>query len=133
MENRFSSRLTSRIDGDEYERRVLSAARAPWVLSGGSNVAKARSQWLFLSFRLIADGDPELQKAQSQAGHVFKNGVYRVEACFSGSAVTSQSARGPRFRLLPLLRQSFLFVAGDDSRALFRRASDSIWSHVAAE
>jgi hypothetical protein len=48
VENRFSNRLTSTVSGDEYERRVLTAARVHWVLSGGTNVATERTRWVFL-------------------------------------------------------------------------------------
>lgn len=65
-ENRFSSRLTARITSEEYQRRVLSAARVHWILSGGTNVTPTRTQWLFLSFRSVVPGDSELQLAQEQ-------------------------------------------------------------------
>jgi hypothetical protein len=134
VENRFSIRLLSRITAEEYEARVLAAARVHWVLSGGTNVTPTRTRWLLLSFRSVVSGDSELQQAQQEAGHTLGGDAYRVEACFVGSGdPTTASPKGPKFRLLPLTRHNFLFVAPPDSRALRRRDTDPQWSSVAAE
>jgi hypothetical protein len=134
MENRFSNRLTSRITAEEYERRVIAAARVHWVLSGGTSVAKERRKWLFLSFRTVASGDPELLLAQDQTGHVFDGVIYRVETCFVGNSDPSiPSPRGPRFRLLPIVQRNFLFVSAEDSVALRRRDENPQWGRASAE
>jgi hypothetical protein len=95
-ENRFSNRLTAAISGEEYERRVLAAARVHWVLSGGTNVAMERTKWLFLSFRTVPTGDPELQAAQNEAGHILDGTVYRVETCFIGDVDSDPSIESPK-------------------------------------
>jgi hypothetical protein len=134
LENRFSSRLTARITSEEYQRRVLSAARVHWILSGGTNVTPTRTQWLFLSFRSVVPGNSELQLAQEQGGHILHPPVYRVEACFVGADdPTVESPKGPRFRRLPLRQQNFFFVSANDPVALRRRATDARWQHVPAE
>ena len=134
IENRFSSRLLARISAEEYQRRVLAAARVHWILSGGTNVAQERVKWLFLSFRSVSLGDPELQSAQNQGGHIMEGPVYRVETCFLGDKDPSiPSPKGPRFKLVPLKRRNFLFVTGEDSVGLRRREEDPQWSRVAAE
>jgi hypothetical protein len=136
IENRFSNRLTSRITADEYERRVLAAARVHWVLSGGTNVAQERTRWLFLSFRAVTSGDRELQAAQDQASHVLDGTIYRVETCFIGNPKDDPSLpspKGPRFRLLPLVQRNFLFVSAEDSTALRRREENPQWGRAAAE
>ncbi|MGH9719631.1 MAG: hypothetical protein ACRD8O_05425, partial [Bryobacteraceae bacterium] len=134
LENRFSIRLTSRITAEEYQRRVLAAARVHWVLSGGVNVRPTRTKWLLLSFRSVPSGEPELQQAQQQAGRILNGPVYRVEACFVGTVdPTVDSPKGPRFRLLPVQQHSFFFVAPQDTRALRRRATDPQWGSAAAE
>jgi hypothetical protein len=134
VENRFSARLLSRITAEEYEARVLSAARVHWVLSGGTDVTPTRTQWLLLSFRSVSLGDPELAQAQQQAGRVLTGSPYRVEACFVGSGdPTVASPRGPRFRRLPLTRHNVIFVSARDTLALRRRDADPQWSAVAAE
>ena len=94
-ESRFNNRLIARVNAEEYQRRVLAAARVHWILSGGMNVRPTRTQWLILSFRRVSDGDPELQTAQSQGGHILEGRSYRVEACFvgDGSSVTASPVR----------------------------------------
>jgi hypothetical protein len=136
VENRFSNRLTSTVSGDEYERRVLTAARVHWVLSGGTNVSTERTRWLFLSYRIVSAGDPELQTAQNDAGHILDGKVYRVEACFIGDVNTDPSMpspKGPRFRLLPVTKRNFFFVSASDVMALRRREEDPQWARARAE
>jgi hypothetical protein len=136
VENRFSNRLTSRISAEEYERRVLAAARVHWVLSGGTNVSTTRAEWLLLSFRSVSHGDPELLQAQNQAGFIFDGGVYRVEACFIGNVQSDpsiESPKGPRFRLLPLQQHNFLFVSAQDFYALRRRDANPQWGRAKSE
>ena len=135
-ENRFSNRLTARINADEYQRRVIAAARVHWVLSGGTNVATERTRWLFLSFRSVSLGDPDLQTAQNQAGHILDGNVYRVETCFIGSVGTDpsrESPKGPRYRLLPVMHRNLFFVSAEDSTALRRRDDNPQWGAAAAE
>ena len=134
VENRFSPRLLARITSEEYERRVLAAARVHWMLSGGTGVARTRQHWLFLSFQTTAAGDPVLQVAQGQAGHVFHGAVYWVEVSFVPDGdPTIASPRGPRFRLLPLQQRNSIFVSPTDPVALRRRATDLTWARVRAE
>jgi hypothetical protein len=134
VEHRFSSRLTARIVTEEYQRRVLAAARVHWVLSGGTDVRPTRTRWLFLSFRQVSSGDPELQAAQNQAGHILDGEAYRVEVSFIGSGdATIVSPRGPRFRLLPIRQRNLLFVSAADPVALRRRETDPQWARVRAE
>jgi hypothetical protein len=134
VEHRFSGRLTARIVAEEYQRRVLAAARVHWVLSGGTDVRPTRARWLFLSFRQVSSGDPELQTAQGQAGHILGGPAYRVEASFIGGGdPTVASPRGPRFRLVPLRQRNFLFVSAADPLALRRRETDPQWARVRAE
>jgi hypothetical protein len=134
VENRFSNRLTARITSEEYQRRVLAASRVHWILSGGVDVTPTRTQWLLLSFRTVSTGDPELQTAQRQGGHVLDGVVYRVEACFVGEGdPTVSSPKGPRFRRLPLRRHNLFFVAAGESIALRRRSIDQRWARAVSE
>lgn len=135
VENRFSGRLTARITAEEYQRRVLCAARVHWALSGGFDVVPTRRSWLILSFRRVSPGDPELIAAQNDASHVFKSDtIYRAEMCFVGRLdPTRPSPKGPRFRLLPLRRQNSFFVAPNDAFVLRRRASDPTWGRAKGE
>jgi hypothetical protein len=133
-ENRFNNRLISRVSAEEYQRRVLVAARVHWILSGGTNVFPTRTEWLLLSFRRVSDGDIELQAAQSEGGHILDGRIYRVEACFlgDGAGVTS-SPKGPRFRRLPLRQHNFFFVSPADPVALRRRDANAQWGRATAE
>ncbi len=135
VENRFSGRLTARVTTEEYQRRVLAAARAHWVLSGGLNVAATRRRWLMLSFRRVSPGDPELQQAQGEAGHVLGGeALYRMEMCFVGAAAeTAPSPKGPRFRRLPVRQRSAFFVSPTDPWALRKRGTDPGWGRARAE
>jgi hypothetical protein len=132
-QNRFSIRLTSRVTAEEYKRRVLTAARVHWVLSGGVDVWPTRTEWLLLSFT-HATGDKELQKAQQQAGHVIFGDVYRVEACFLGPAASGTAVPGnPRLRRLPLLRRNLIYASAQDPSALRRSENDLEFARVPGE
>jgi len=134
MENRFCIRLLSQITSEEFQARVLAAARTHWILSGGVNVRPTRTRWLLISFRSVSSGEPELQVAQSQAGHVLQGQAYRVEACFIGDGSSTQaSPLGARFRRIPLQQLNLLFVTADDRLALRRREDEPTWSAVVAE
>ena len=89
VENRFSNRLLAQITTEEYQRRVLAAARVNFVVGGGGDISVTRPQWLFVSFRAVVSGDPELIAAQQDAGKIFTGPVYRVEACFIGTNPTA--------------------------------------------
>jgi hypothetical protein len=133
-ENRFSIRLTGRITAEEYQRRVLVAARVHWALSGGVNVRPTRALWLLISFREAATGDPELQSAQQQAGAVLLGKAYRVEACFVGPQNPSTPVPGnPRLRRMPLRRRNVFFASATDRFALRRRENQLQFARVAAE
>ena len=70
VENRFSNRLLAQITTEEYQRRVLAAARVNFVVGGGGDVSVTRPQWLFVSFRAVVSGDPELIAAPQDAGKI---------------------------------------------------------------
>jgi hypothetical protein len=137
IENRFINRVTAKITSEEYQRRMLAAARVYFALGDGSNISETRPQWLLLSFRLVASGNPELIAAQQDAGQILSGPVYRVEACFVGYEKTAlralPSPKGPRFERLPLQRRQTFFVTAGGLFGLRRRASDPRWSAVETE
>jgi hypothetical protein len=134
VENRFSNRLLARITTEEYQRRVLAAARVNFVVGGGGDISVTRPQWLFVSFRIVASGDPELVSAQQDAGRILTGPIYRVEACFIGlNPSVLPSPRGSRFQRLPLRQHQTIFVTGGGVFGLLRRASDPRWSPVVTE
>jgi hypothetical protein len=136
VENRFNGRLIARITAEEYERRVLVAARVHFLL-GGANVSSTRPKWLFLSFATVSTGNAELHQAQTEAGLVLDGIIYRVEVTFVGtgsSAVKEQpSPRGPRFVRLPLRERTAFFVSATDADALKKGPTDVNWGRVLAE
>jgi hypothetical protein len=134
IENRFSNRLLSRITVEEYRRRVLCAARVHFVLSGGMDIAGTRERTLFLSFRAVTPGDPELQRAQQQGNDVFREPVYRVETCeVRGQDPTKPSPQNHRLRRMDLVGHNFFFVAANEKFALRRRAINPQWGRVRSE
>ena len=137
IENRFINRVTSRITSEEYQRRILAASRVYFVVGNRSDISNTRPEWLLLSFRLVAPGNPELIAAQQDAGKILSGPVYRVEACFVGYGETALDAlpspKGPRFQRIPLQRHQTLFVTSGGIFGLRRRASDPRWSAVPTE
>ncbi len=137
LDNQFSIRNTARIGAEDYQRRVLVAGRVHWVLSGGRNARAARPFFLFTSFTEVANGEPDLEQAQLEGGHVMDGDVYRVETCFVSSPnvtdPTVPSPRGVAFRLLPLRGETSFFVSASDSTALRKRDTDTRWRPVPAE
>lgn len=134
LENRFSQRLTARISVEEYQRRVLAAARIHWVLSGGVNVRPTRTRWLIVSFRRTSPGDAELQQAQQEATHVLRGPVYYALASFVGDGDPSVAVAGnPRLRRIELKRRNEFFVAADEPVALRRTEAAAQWAIVNAE
>ncbi len=88
-----------------------------------------------LSFRRVSPGDPELQQAQGEAGHVLGGeALYRMELCFIGAAAeTAPSPNGPRFRRLPVRQRNAFFVSPTDPWALRKRGTDPGWGRARAE
>jgi hypothetical protein len=134
VENRFSTRLLSRITIDEYRRRILCALRVHFVLANGMDIPGTRERTLFLSFRAVNAGDPELQRAQQQGNHVFHASVYRVETCeLRGNDPTKPSPQNHRLRRMDLIGHNFFFVSARDQTALRRRATDAQWGSARSE
>ena len=129
IENRFSSRLLARITAEEYQQRVIAAARVHWILSGGTNVSQERVRWLFLSFRSVSLGDPELQSAQNQGGHILKgagiprgNVLHRerrgrrsVDRISERSSLPAAAAQAPKFLFRHRRRQRWATAPGGES------------------
>ncbi len=136
VQNRFSLRLLSRITTEEYESRVLAAARVHFSLANGGDVGKTRNRTLFISFRTVSAGDPELQQAQNQTQKTLQGTVYRVDALDIGSTdPTTSSPSGPRFRRLPLAghARNTIFVSASERRLLKKASNSQTWQSVPAE
>ena len=89
LEGRFSLALTSRIDSDEYERRVLAMARCYRALGVDVTDVAAKARWAVLSFLQSDPTDPELIAAQRQAGVILMGHVYRFDIYRHGKQTSS--------------------------------------------
>jgi hypothetical protein len=87
LDNRFTIRLTARIDAREYEKRVLAGAFAYLALGfertgaliDPRSLRKERGQWKLFSFLNVLQGAPELEQAKLDAGVLLPGDVYRLE------------------------------------------------------
>lgn len=123
LEGRFTSRLTARINSEEYERRVLAMAFTYAVLGDNQN------HWFVLSFLMVPAGNPELQKAQLDASVVMPGTVYRFDV-FQADESTEQAASDFRKRLLAIFNRQFLFVDPLNRIVLKRQDNQAIWSRA---
>jgi hypothetical protein len=133
VENRFTARLLARISSDEYKRRVLAAARIHFILGEGGDIKKTRPLWFFLSFRSIPPGDPDLQLAQQQGGHVLKGSAYRAIACWVGNDPWRAVPSNAHLQRMPIQKETVVYVSAEDPRGLRKRDSSIAFSDVAAE
>jgi hypothetical protein len=122
VHQQFSLRLTARVDAAEYQRRVLAMAFAYRVLGGD------RSTWQVLSFRGVAPGELELQRAQTQARRVLPGLVYRFDVFRMGPGnmpVVSPSS----FRrvLVRIVDRHFLLIDPQHRRVLQRIGTTDAW------
>ncbi len=77
LANRFSMKLTGRVDTHRYVARVLAMARAYRAV--GVTTRPAKRAWNVLSFREVGPDDAELRTAQTQAGAVLGGDLFRFE------------------------------------------------------
>jgi hypothetical protein len=140
--NRLSMRLLTQITAEEYQNRVLVAARAHFALAAGGNILETRNRTLFLSFRAVATGHPELQDAINKTNRPLSGVIYRIESCDVGATDKSiASPRGAGFRLIPLKdrKRHTLFVSATDTELLLIPTNlplgspAAVWKAVAAE
>ena len=82
LDKKFSIRVTSHIDLEEYQSRVLSMAMVHDTLGGHP------TDWLVLSFRHVTPGDPELVPAQQEAQMTLPGRAYRFEVFRRGDPFT---------------------------------------------
>jgi hypothetical protein len=134
VQNRFSIRLLSRIGVDEYKARILAISRVYSVVAGLGDISLIRNKVLVLSFLAVSSGDPELQKAQSEAGTILSGAVYRAELCANvlqtKGKVTPGNSRLQRF---PLQDLRFFFVSAQSEIILTKRETDLQWAAAHSE
>jgi hypothetical protein len=134
VEHRFSGRLTARIVAEEYQRRVLAAARVHWVLSGGRTCGPPARGGCSCRSARSPPAIPNCRWPRAKPGTSSAGRPTAWRRASSGAAIRPvASPRGPRFRLVPLRQRNFLFVSAADPLALRRRKSDPQWARVRAE
>lgn len=112
LDNKFSAALTSRVDADEYQRRVLSMALAYRAVGGD------KQSWLLLSFQRVTPGDTEFQAAQQQAQRTLPGRVYRFEMFSNGEF--KDSPDGFSRRRVKITNRRTLFVDPENRLALIK-------------
>jgi hypothetical protein len=134
VQNRFSIRLLSRIGVEEYQARILAISRVYSVVAGLGNISVIRKKVLALSFRAVSSGDPELQKAQTEAGTILDGAVYRVELCANVLQTEGKAVPGnPRLQRFPLQDLRFFFVSAKSELVLTMRENDLQWAAAHSE
>jgi hypothetical protein len=134
VQNRFSMRLLSRIGVKDYEARILAISRVYSVVAGLGKISVIREKVLALSFRAVSSGDPELQKAQTEAGTILDGTVYRVELCANVLQRNGRVVPGnPRLQRFPLQDLRFFFVSAASELVLTRRENDLQWAAAHSE
>ena len=133
-QNRFSVRLLSRIGVEEYQARILAISRVYSVVARLGNIKPIRTKVLVLSFRAVSSGDPELQKAQTEAGTILNDAVYRVELCANALEAKGKVIPGnPRLQRFPLQDFRFFFVSAKSELVLTKRENDLQWAAAHSE
>ncbi|HLM57949.1 MAG TPA: hypothetical protein VK422_17725 [Pyrinomonadaceae bacterium] len=112
LDNKFSIRVTSHIDLEEYQSRSLAMAQVHKVLGG------APTDWVVLSFRRVTAGEPELQQAQQAAQMTLPGDAYRF-VVFRASAPFVPGAQFRR-RRIKITGRATLFCDPQHRRALLK-------------
>lgn len=133
LANRFSLRLTGRVEAEEYKRRVMAMAFCHLVLfverTGKKNLPPSleeeRATWLVLSFQSLSLGAPELVQAQAEANTILPGRSYRA-IVFASAAVDANNPNLRRPRV-PIKQKHHLIVDPVNRVVLVRRAEESTW------
>jgi hypothetical protein len=119
LNSKFSIRVTSHVDLEEYQRRVLGMALAYEVLGGD------KIDWIVLSFRRVNPGTPELVTAQSEAQLTLPGKVYRFEVFDNPKQATIPGTQF-RKRRMEIKGRVTLFVDAENWRVL-SKAAGATW------
>jgi hypothetical protein len=109
---KFSLALTSHVDAEQYQDRVLSMAL---VYQG---LRRRPEDWLVLSFRTTTPGETELMKAQEEARATLSGRVYRFEVFARSNSIASPA--GPQKRRVEIADRRILFADPRNQRVLMR-------------
>ncbi len=113
LDNKFSIRVTSHIDLEEYQSRTLAMALVYKTLSGSP------VDWIVLSFKQVTAGNPELLQAQQEAQMTLPGVAYRFEV-FSRSKPFTPGGQFLK-RRIKIAGKVTLFADPQHHRLLFRK------------
>lgn len=112
INRRFSLRVTTHIDADEYTRRVRAMELAY------RRLGKMKFEWVVLSFRRMQPGNPALTAAEGEAGLTLPGPGYRFEIFPRDTDVRLTDELRER---MPVSEIHVLFVDPDNRRTLHSR------------
>lgn len=135
LARKFTIRLTSRVDANEYINRVFAAALAYLSLGAARSnppkpinakgLSKERAKWKMLSFQVAVHGTPELELAKQQAGVALAGDVYRIDLY---EATNPEPVPGNFRRVRCLIsKRFFVFVDPKNREVALRERSDPTW------
>ncbi|WP_309892364.1 hypothetical protein [Archangium sp.] len=124
LANRFTLKLTGKVDTRRYVARVLAMARAYRAV--GVTTPEGKRMWNVLSFREVRPDDAELRTAQTQAGTVLGGDLFRFELYRPVPA--PQQPRDHRKVHIGMSSRTLLFVGGEPG--LLVKAGTGPWRRV---
>ncbi|MBI3863211.1 MAG: hypothetical protein HY290_15070 [Planctomycetia bacterium] len=141
LADKFSLRLTSKVDFKAYTDRIFgmlcgylalgvertSAATNPAL----SNLPKERDQWIVLSFKELAVGDPELTRATLDTG-VNPNGSHFRATIFRATnsnlkPIPFSTPANFRKRQIPITGRIELILAPTDKTVFLKKPNELKW------
>jgi len=135
LADKFSLRLTSKVDLKSYTDRILamlcgylalgvertSAAANPAL----TNLPDERKRWIVLSFRELATGDPELTQATIDTG-ISPNGPFFLATVFRSGAFSSSPANFQKKRI-EITGRLELILAPTDRKVFLKKPTEVTW------
>jgi hypothetical protein len=138
LKNRFTLKLTGKVDTNKYKSRILAMARA-YQASGilktplGENSEKIKSEWQKIksewpvfSFREISATHAELKEAEKQTGLKLEGELYRIEIYHIKNM--RDHINDPK-KVLVSMQGKMIFLVGSISDVLVKR-DESTWKSV---
>jgi len=134
LADRFTLRLTSKVDFKEYTDRILAmvfgylalgvertaAAQNPAL----TRLAEERKKWVVLSFSVMPPGTPERTQAGLDTGTSPTGSVYRATVFRAAPVITPANFRK---RQMPIAGRLELILAPDNRLVLLKTPSEAKW------
>ena len=141
LANKFSLRLTSKVDFEAYTTRILSMLWGYFALGVDRTTAATnpalnklmdeRRQWIVLSFKELSNGDPELTQATidtntTPAGPFFRATVFRATTD-TGQPILYQMPANFQKRRIPITGRRELILAPTDRAVFLKKPEELKW------